>query len=366
VLESILSELSSNLSDVLSKANDPEKAYTFLFVVLKDVYGADDPHLFVARETTQVTAQGKAAVKAINAARKKATDSGDTKAKKSPLSMPSRRIYGKVHYNGNFVFRTDEPSDEIKAYKEAFKKNSSQGGLLGTHSKLTKARADYTRDEPKDVPTEDSESMFGNMFGEPNDSTLDLPPEEEDESEEVFTLPEEHEDTLIEAPPPEDDDEDEGDTMFGDMLDELEPEPVDESLVKAWTTTVTLVTSTLGTVDTGLGKLKDILASSGDEELEAIAKQFFGTGFGDIHGPEKASLTSAMGAVAGTASDAEDYGSALDKVEGHAKAYLDFLKSSDKVKACAEAPEGAVAIVSLVGSSLGDLQKEIDRQRESL
>jgi len=395
-----VSDVSSALTDVVSKATSEDKAHVFLFVVLQDIYGKDDPHLFIAREQTQVTAKARSTVQSINAARKTASSGGDRKAKKSPLTLPSRRVFGKVHYNGNFVFRTDDKADEIKAYKEAFKKTEANGGLLGLHDKLTKARADVLRDAPLPVPqkdlnqlppldvpqtdldllSEESESMglsSLDMLSEESESlglsNLDLLDEASEGSLGLGML--DGLDDVSEAPgiepsPPQDSEL----SLNLDGLDDLselsqeesDPTPQDEvpvSLRKAWETVSEDMKTAVNDTDNQLNKLREKLMSSSDQRLITVGNDFFGNGYPKIHGGHKVSFLTKLLDVERTF-EAEAYKKALQSLYTAADNYEDYILSSAKVAGVDSNPGHKVGMRDRIGGQLTVLKKEVSRQIE--
>jgi hypothetical protein len=380
VLDSFKSALATALGDVKSRANSEKEAWKFLFVELKDIENKPKPYLFISRSGPNLLADVKKAVNDINTARQEARAGGNKKAVTSKLSVPSRKVYGTVFYNGNFVLRTDDAGDEnFQAYKVAFRKTASNGGLLGLHEKLTKQRTDYLRSEPLALPTDPTE-----LPGHKSEDTTDAPSEGLDlldgldELDELDSSTDSTDDSGLdlldgldeldtsstepspdEIPPPPDLDLD---LDLGEPEEESDPpETVPASLREAWTTVADDIRDTITSVDNGLEKLRGELVGNEDPELAEIGEKFFGTGFPVLHGGHKVPFTAKLLDVQRSAV-VDKYLTALQALRDEADDYLDHIQASVRVEVCDDNPAHNVGMRASMSRSLGALIKEADRQ----
>lgn len=380
MLDSFKSALASAFGDVKSRANSEKEAWKFLFVELKDIENKPKPYLFISRSGPNLLAEVKKAVNAINTARQEARAGGNKKAVSSKLSVPSRKVYGTVFYNGNFVLRTDDAGDEnFQAYKVAFRKTATNGGLLGLHEKLTKQRTDYLRSEPLPLPTDPSE-----LPGPRSEDTTGAPTDGLDLLDGLDGLDEldSSTDTTVdsgldlldgldgldgpstepgpdEIPPPPDLDLD---LDLGEPEEESDPpETVPSSLRDAWTAVADDIRDTISGVDGGLEKLRVELVGNDDPELAEIGQKFFGTGFPVLHGGHKVPFTAKLLDVQ-RSTTVDKYLSALQALRDEADDYLDHIQSSARVEVCDDNPAHNVGMGTSMSRSLGALIKEADRQ----
>lgn len=199
----------------------------------------------------------------------------------------------------------------------------------------------------------------------PNES-LDLLGMLEDDSEEVDTTGTEDLLGMLDEPDSEEIDIPVAPDLPLDLLGVLDEEEdtgelVDPDLKKAWIPVARSMADAVIDVDNGLSKLRSALLSSGDEELEEIADAFFGSGFPEIHGGHKVKFMSALLDVE-RQSEVDAYTSALNLIVERSTAYLEHLKSSQRVVVCDDNPAHKVGIVKTIGAAVADMQKEANRQ----
>ncbi len=155
-----------------------------------------------------------------------------------------------------------------------------------------------------------------------------------------------------------------------DMLSGTTDPPVDAELKKKSVAVIEVTQDAVNTIDNALNRFRDELLKSDDEELEAIADEFFGSGFPVIHGGHKVGfITSMMNVRQSTTVPA--YKKAMGTLNERAAAYLKHIQSDPRVAVLdskSDLPENVdpVGMASILGGAITSLTAEVSRQLSAM
>lgn len=155
-----------------------------------------------------------------------------------------------------------------------------------------------------------------------------------------------------------------------DMLSGMTDPPVDAELKKKSVAVIDVTQDAVNTIDNALSRFRGELMKSDDEELEAIADEFFGSGFPIIHGGHKVGLVTSMMNVR-QSTTAPAYKKALGALNDKAAAYLKHLQSDPRIAVLdskTDLPDNVdpIGISSILGGAISSLTTEVSRQLSAM